>query len=311
MRAKLTRIVGWTVAIGLLALIFWRIDVHQVLVALHTAAWWTFPVAATLLLGNFLADCFATWKIFGWFTGPLVFRELMQVRGASYLLAMINYSLGQGALVYYVHRARQTPVMRAVATVLLMMGSNLLLLLALTSVGLLVSTDATPTLRTVVQIAYAGLAVYAITMAIKPRWLERRELFRVLMTAGLRGHLGAMLVRLPHVMILIAINYVVLRGFGVDVTLVQAVVRLPAVFFISALPISVQGLGTSQAMMILLFAPFVTGPREIQEATVLAASLGYQALGTSFQVLFGLIFLRSPVVRDLRRSPSPTAATKP
>ncbi len=44
------------------------------------------------------------------------------MRGATYLLAAVNYNVGQGAIVYFVHRARGVPVVRGLATVLLHHG---------------------------------------------------------------------------------------------------------------------------------------------------------------------------------------------
>ncbi len=64
-----------------------------------------------------------------------------------------------------------------------------------------------------------------------------------------------------------------LRGFGVAVPILQAVAALPVVFFIAVLPISVQGLGTTQATMIFFFARYAPGDSHAQQAAVLAASL--------------------------------------
>src|SRR5204862_5773950 len=117
----------------------------------------------------YVADSFAMWKTFGWFLARLPFRDVLIVRGATYLLAAINYSVGQGAIVYFVHRARGVPVMRGVATVLLIMGTNLLVLLTLvTAAMLLAGGPRPPALSLVVAVAWGGLAVYAALVAIRP-----------------------------------------------------------------------------------------------------------------------------------------------
>ena len=66
---------------------------------------------------------------------------MLLVRGATYLLAAINYNVGQGAIVYFVHRATGAPVMRGVATILLVIGINVLALLFLATAGLAVAPD--------------------------------------------------------------------------------------------------------------------------------------------------------------------------
>ena len=81
----------------------------------------------------------------------------------------------------------------------------------------------------------------------------------MLLGAGLGGHLRALLVRLPHIAILFTFQIFMLRGFGVAVPVLQAIAALPVVFFIAVLPISVQGLGTTQAAMIFFFARYAPG----------------------------------------------------
>jgi hypothetical protein len=100
-----------------------------------------------------------------------------------------------------------------------------------------------------------------------------------------------------------------LRAFGVAVPIGQAIVCLPVVFFIAVLPISVQGLGTSQAAMLFFFARYAPGDRTAQDATVLAASLVSQFIVSGCQVLIGLGCLRSRAGRELR-SASRAAASQ-
>ena len=74
------------------------------------------------------------------------------------------------------------------------------------------------------------------------------------------------------------------------------------------LPISVQGLGTTQAAMIYFFAHFAHGSSAMQEASVIAASLVAQAIAFSFQALLGVVCLRSRVGRALQASAKEQAA---
>ena len=89
----------------------------------------------------YLADSFAIWKTFGWFLTRMSFKDVLLVRGATYLLAAINYNVGQGAIVYFVHRTAGAPILRGIATVLLMMGINVLALLFLATAGLAIAPD--------------------------------------------------------------------------------------------------------------------------------------------------------------------------
>lgn len=299
MRARLPRIAAWAVTVLALGWLFWRTPIADVWAAIQHAAPWTLPVVLLCVALVYLADAFAMWKTFAWFLASLRFRDVLIVRGATYLLAAINYSVGQGAIVYFVNRARGVPVMRGVATVLLIMGTNLLVLLALVTLGLALPGTRPGTLGPVVLVAWVGLAFYATLVVARPRWLASRPLFDVLLSAGLGGHLRAMAVRVPHIAALIAFNLAALRGFGVEVPLGTALATIPVVMFIAVLPISVQGLGTTQAAMVLFFAPFVRAGAGDPKAVVLAASLAAQVVALSFQVATGIVCLRSRVAQGL------------
>ncbi|HTA21377.1 MAG TPA: hypothetical protein VK989_18925 [Polyangia bacterium] len=300
MRKRLGRAAAWLVTAGLLFLLFRKIPFATVVAATRAAAPWTIPACIAGVAGIYLADSFAIWKTFGWFLAPLSFAQVAVVRGATYLLAAVNYNVGQGAIVYFVHRATGVPVLRGVATVLLIMGVNVLALLALATVGLGVAPDVPHAVKVVVAVAYAGLALYALVVAVKPRWLATRPIFDVLLSAGLPGHARALLVRLPHIAVLMTFQTAMLHAFGVAVPVGQAIVALPIVFFIAVLPISVQGLGTTQAAMVFFFARYAAGDAEHQKAAVLAASLVAQAMATILQVALGLACLRSGTGRQLQ-----------
>jgi hypothetical protein len=194
-------------------------------------------------------------------------------------------------------------VLRGVATVLLIMGVNMLALLFLTTGGLAIAPSIPHAVVVIVTVAYAGLAVYGALVALRPRWLASRPIFDVLLQAGWSGHARALLVRVPHIAALVAFQTAMLRGFGVAVPVVQAVIALPIIFFIAVLPITVQGLGTTQAAMVYFFAPYG------QQAGVLAASLVGQALALAFQAVLGLICLQSRVGQELRAAAGTATAT--
>ena len=66
---------------------------------------------------------------------------------------------------------------------------------------------------------------------------------------------------------------------------------LPVVFAVASLPISVQGLGTSQAAAIIFFAPFVPNAQNAK-AAVIAYSLTMTGISIISSLVMGLAFLR-------------------
>jgi len=300
MRKKFGAILAWSGTIAILVYLFWTIPLADVWEKMHTAAWWSIPAMAVLVLAVYLADSYAIMKTFGWFVAPLSYREVLVVRGATYLLALVNYAVGQGAIIYFVNRTRKIPILRGTAAVLLVMGINVLMLLVLATVGLVASSDVSGGVRTVLLTAYGGLIVYILLVALRPRWLANRPVFDVLLSAGLTGHLRCMLVRVPHICTLLALSWVSMAAFGVVLPVTKAVLCLPIVYFVTVLPISVQGLGTTQAMMILFFAEYAPGATTgAREAVVLTASLLTQVVANFIQIFIGLVCMRSQLARGL------------
>jgi hypothetical protein len=311
MRKKIGPILGWVVTIAILVYLFRTIPFAQVAKAIHAAYWWAIPANAVLVLAVYLADAFAIKKTFAWFVAKLSYREVLVVRGATYILALVNYAVGQGAIVYFVNRSRGVPVLRGTAAVLLVMGVNVLMLLMLASVGLVVSTDVPPMLKSIVVVAYAGLAVYIALVAAKPRWLVSRPIFDVLLSAGLGGHLRAMAVRVPHILTLMVFTWTSLAAFGVVVPIGEAILCLPIVYFVAVLPISFQGLGTSNFMFIHFFAAYAPGTTDdARRAVILAATLVAQAIAFAVQLSIGLLCMRSQLARSLGQSKEPAAAVQ-
>jgi hypothetical protein len=306
MRKKIGRLLAWAVTVSLLVYIFRSISFSEMKIALHSAESWTLPVLAVLIIGVYLGDSFAIWKTFGWFVVPLSFREVLVVRGATYLLAFLNYTVGQGAIVYFVKRSRGVPILKGTAAVLLVMGINILLLLLLTTLGLFVNPDLPPALRNIVLGAYGALAVYITLIAIKPRWLTSRPIFDVLFSAGLLGHLKALAVRIPHIGILMVFTYSSLHAFGVKVPVTQALLCLPIVYFISVLPIAVMGLGTTQIALVYFFAKYAPGGAEAAKATIVTASLVTQAAAWVVQGAIGALCMRNQLARQLSETASTT-----
>ena len=122
-------------------------------------------------------------------------------------------------------------------------------------------------------------------------WTVLLALLAPLLDAGLLGHVRAFLIRLPHLAVLIVWHFFALRAFGVEIPFLKALLYLPVVFAVASLPISVQGLGTSQAAAILFFGPFVPDAQHAK-AAVIAYSLTMTGISIISSLVMGLAFLR-------------------
>lgn len=289
------RILPWLVAAGLLTWVFWGVPLQDFVDALGRGQFtWYLPAMVCCMVCIFLADTLAISKTFTWFTTPIPYRTVLRIRGASYLMSVINYNLGQGALVIFANRAKSVSYGRATGTVLLLMGVSLVVLILLSAVGLFVS-DAPKAVafRPYVIALLLAFAVYLVVVAIKPRFLSRWSVAQPMLDAGLRGHLAAIAVRAPHMALVFIAHYITMRAFGIDIPLLAFLSTMPFVSLMSAIPISPQGLGTTQYAAVYFFSAFAPGTVAQQKATVLAYSLTTSVLAIFFMLATGLFFLRS------------------
>jgi len=299
----------WPLTVAVLGYVLYSTPIAEVWKSIQGAAAWTLPVVGGSVLLVFCADAFAMGKTFSWFATPISYAESILVRGASYPLALVNYALGQGAFAFFLHRKRGLPLGKSAATILLVMGVNLLLLLLMAAVGLALtdSSEIPATLQAQVRVVriliiagFAGLAFYGTVIAIRPRFLLRWPVFEVLLSAGISGHLKAMLVRVPHILTLVVYSYLYLLAFGVNVPIKQALLFLPVTFLVAAVPLPGQGVGVAQLIMREIFSPYASGDVVSQQAAVVGASFAGQFIAMMVQILVGLICLRSQLGSQLR-----------
>ncbi len=289
------RVLPWLVAAGLLTWVFWGVPLQDFVQALGRGQFtWYIPAMLVCMTCIFLADTMAISKTFTWFTTRIPFHTVLRIRGASYLMSVINYNLGQGAIVIFANRAKGVPYGRATGTVLLLMGVSLVVLILMSAVGLFVS-DAPKAMafRPYVIALLSAFVFYLVIVAVKPRFLARWSVARPMLDAGLRGHAAAVAVRFPHMALVFCAHYMTMRAFGIDIPVLAFISTMPFISLMSAIPISPQGLGTTQYAAVYFFASFAPGTVAEQKATVLAYSLTTSVLAILFMLGTGLVFLRS------------------
>ena len=159
----------------------------------HVSWWRVVAIAGPFVAAMLFADAFALW------VGLRVslrarpgFKDVVLVRGASYLLALVNYGAGQGGIVWFLHRRDGVPLARATGAVLLTTGAFLLVVVGAVAAGL--ALDAVPqahSLGWLVWLVAIGLPLYLGVIVARPRWLARYALLQPLFDAGVLGTLAA------------------------------------------------------------------------------------------------------------------------
>lgn len=310
--ATLRRLGPWLVGAAILVAIALRVPLSAFRDALshgsHVALALANAAIAVLLLAN---DSLATWVALIAMRMRRPFAKVLAARGATYLLLLINYAVGQGGFGYYLYRSG-APALRATGATLFIMGTNLATLLLVTTLAWAVrGIEATSAAMwwTLVT-GCAAFGGYLVVIATAPAFLARREVLAPLFDAGLRGHAVAIAGRLPHVTVIVLGYWVAMRVWGIDVPFAVGVTIMPAVVIASALPISPGGLGTTQAAVVYFFSDYASGATADERgATVLTFAIVHFVYGVLAAMTIGLAC--APFARRDARADGAGPVTRP
>jgi hypothetical protein len=254
-------------------------------------------VDAAVVLALLLFDTFATWVAIRVAAVTWTLRKVFAIRGATYVLSLLNYAVGQGGIGYYLHRDG-VPALRAAGITLFMMGTTFVTLVGFGAASL-AGGDADPRLVWTIVAIGAGFAVYLVVIVVSPGLLVRRAVLAPLFEIGLSGHALAIAGRIPHVAIIVLGHWFAMLAWGYEAPFGYSMLVLPVVALASVLPISPAGLGTTQAALVYFFAAIAPGAtEEARAAHMLAFGVVHFVYGTIFQLVAGLACL--PLARRYR-----------
>lgn len=291
LRTRARQALPWLASIALFAWLLHRVPLDQVREALRHGAY--LPLLFYVLLEYVLtlpADAFATREALAVTGVRRSFSELMLARAATYLLGLLSYFASLGGIGWWVAKGG-TQAARATGSVLLLMVTNGIAIVLVAAGGLL--ADLPPDRRELLILliggALLGMAVYLAVIAARPRWLAGRGVLAPLFEAGVAGHLRAIAARLPHMLVLSLLHWGAFRVWGIAVPFVQGTALMAVVLLISALPVTPNGLGTTQILQVLFFSAWAQGATaEARGADVLAFSLMHWVFSLVWQGAIGL-----------------------
>ena len=307
LRRRIRALVPWGVAALVLVYVFSRTSGPALADALARVSLWRFAlVLLGLTVGALLADA---WVILLALraTAPaeqprdpagarpaLAYRDVFLVRGASALLSLLSYGAGQGGVMYFLYRRHGVSVAAGASAVLLATAASMAVLALLSGLGILAGAiPDRPEIRAVAWAALAAIPAYVVLVSARPQFLLRYRFFRPLFGVRPGALVRVLGARVLHLGVLVAGHWLVMHLFGIAVPPAAALLRLPALFMVTALPISPAGLGTTQAAAITLFSAHASAPDQAaREAMVLAYSLSCHVAGVVVLVLVGLVCWR-------------------
>ncbi|MDO8644183.1 MAG: hypothetical protein Q7S00_04355, partial [bacterium] len=88
-------------------------------------------LAVTYFVLIMILDCFGLKWAISRFSTKVSFSETILMRGATYVLMLINYNLGQGGIAFYLKRTHKAPVFKTLGTIMYLTAIDLGLILTL------------------------------------------------------------------------------------------------------------------------------------------------------------------------------------
>jgi len=202
-----------------------------------------------------------------------------RIKSASYLLGIVNYALGAGALTILLRRRAGMGLGESASIVLLITSVDTLILMIMAAAGTTLMDTAAPAVRAgVFALLVAGFVIGMIVLRMPAdlgpiERLRSLTVFEALRTTPLLrlGKLFAM--RVCFTSSFIALGGAAFVGFGIHVPLSDLVVGMVFVGVVSALPIAVAGLGTGQIAVVEAFGHLASREHLVALSLVLTACM--------------------------------------
>jgi hypothetical protein len=287
------RLLPFVVALCLIAFVVTRVDYNAFVTSIartNLVGFFAFTIVFSLVL--IVADCLASVHVYRLLVGEVSFRELVVLRGASYLPGLLNHNVGQAWLTYAIARACKTSIIQVASATLLVYASTLACVFALAATSIVLAPDRFSWLPGLVLAASAAAVAYVAVLAVRPQWFTEAPLTSPLARAGVRGHVLATIARIPHVAVLFTGSWLPFWFFGIDIPLADALALIPPLMVLVALPITPQSIGTRDAFAVQVFAVYAAGTQPERIAAVAAATLSWAVALTFAQLPLSLIFMR-------------------
>jgi len=269
----------WCVALGIFAYLFHLYPPEKVW---QTIKYVNIPAFAAFAIVYFLfmyaVDSWSMQKVISRFSHPVKLGSIFAARGATYLIMILNYPASQAAFAYYLKRRYGIPIFEALGIFLFIVFIDLLWLITLALVGSffqeysVAGVDLGAMIRTVALVAYIFTFVWLSFWRRLPEkiigrhikipiieGLRKRRVFHIFNQASVLDYLKTGAMRAPIHFTIIMFMYVVLATFHVSIPFVKILGNVPVVFLIGTLPITPGGLGTTNAAMVELLYPYLTG----------------------------------------------------
>jgi hypothetical protein len=300
------RVLPFIVAALLIWYVVHKLDLQAFLRHLRSVHYPSFIAFMVLFTAaNLAADAVATSFVYRRTICPIKTGEFFLIRGASYLPSLLNHHVGQAWLTWYISRAHRAPLWRVAGATLLVYATTFGSLFLFGALALFFEHDQQPWLAPTIAVGTVAGLGYLAVIHFAPKFLARRQVLAPLFEVGVVGHLQALALRIPHMIVLFLGSWLPFWFFGVKIPAGAAFAYVPVLMVVQALPITPQGVGTRDVFAHHYFSRFAPGDLAEQQAAVAATTLTFVAAIALINVGFSMFLMQRALSALARPSHQP------
>ena len=284
----------WLMVVGIFVFLFEKYPPRELWEVSRQARWLSLLAYGTLyFIYMWVLDAWGIGFVFARFGGhPIRLLDLMRTRAASYLIQIVNYGAGQGVLAYFLAQREKIPILRATGFIVFMSLVDLYWIISLAFMGTFFSAPVLShvDLRRLISPIWAVSTILFVLMLLYPRF---RLWAKIMEKIHFRHFLLVLALRLPMHLALITSFYYVPFFFHASLPFGHILTAMPIVIFISTLPLTPGGFGTTQIAFIgLLKNSLVTSQSANAENLLLSMSLVWSFVSIALKAIVGVLCLK-------------------
>ncbi|PKL35300.1 MAG: hypothetical protein CVV44_21035 [Spirochaetae bacterium HGW-Spirochaetae-1] len=289
------RLIPWFVAAVILVFLFYRVDGRHFVQSMQVADLSMYaPWLVVFCLAWFFFDVQniqATVNNYGY---TVSFRDIMSMRGVTYLLMIVDYTLGMGGMVLYLKNDKNIPIVKSTGLMMVYTGVTQFSLFIMAAIGCWLGDMSKVLFRTVFATCVSLAAVYVAAIIVIKLLPEKGRVGRFKNLAIVKlyhevswqGYVSLIVWRIAYYATYILFYYIAMPLFGMHVPIEVLITAVPLILLVISFPVTPFGLGTAQAAMLFLFKGYGT------EAAILAFGITYSTSIVLIRGLIGLFYVK-------------------
>jgi len=311
-RRRIKGMIPWFLSLGIVAFLFLTTDLAAVGAALEAADWpRLIGLMAVVTLLSFVADAATLVPLLRRFVAPVGFKEVVAIKGVSYFLNALNYSLAAGGMAWLIHKKHHVPFLRAFSALVLFFFIDIIALGALLTAGWLFGRDllAHGGAPFVSRVPIVIAIVWAVVLGAWIYWNRRFDflffgffrswrIFQCFKEARSLDYLRLVGVRILFILVYVVMHLMLLPAFGVHIPFEALLMYSPLIAFVQVVPATISGLGAVQGVMVALFSAHVPAGHGDPGAVIIAYSTVIGPLMTLMRLVIGYTFVAA-VTREV------------